>query len=869
MQSQEPKNIMQTKTVTTAEIAEAQLLIAELIISNPPFNELIKKIISLICTLFHWDLGEYVVKNNDSFKNEYFYNHTETEAKEFEKFSKELILPVDIGLNGKIYKEKNAVFISDFAYYKTFPRSRVAGESGIHSAYGFPIQNDNEVSGIINFFSFEIKQENQSFKDFLKGIGFILGKCRDFEITISNLSAQEIGFKTSVEHISEGIWIIDNDNKTTFTNDTLCKMLDCTKQELKNVTPFVFMENETHATIINKIWSQKESKQTAEMEIKLFRKEGFFKCHLKIIPLFLDMTHLGTALLLSDISKKNSSQNHLNKATNLYINMLYNVPAGIIIHRNDKIIFCNDTILNVLQYSPHEIINQSIYKLIHPNSWNSVREKISSVNDIQKTSQKYKEKFIDARGNPIDAEIISVPIMHKDELAVLSFITDTTMQKSMENEILHLKNIDPTTGTLNFSSFVKKIENEISAGVTQNLGFALMVINIDNFRRIIDAFGYNLANELLKLAAMRLQNYSEKGYIGRLEGDLFAVIIESKDRNALSYEAEKIIDLFRSPFSTHGNTFFLSITIGISVYPFDGINSNQLLKGADLALSQAKKICKGSFKFITTQDLEEMQHGTALAEKVYQCFNEGKTEIFFQPIVGFRTNEILGFEALLRLKDADGVFIAAEKFIPIISETGLLESYWTEIFEKCCTSIKRIRENHKKDFFISINLSSRQLANFDFPNSVLKTVNKFSIDPTYIQLEITENSLIYYPKQALKLLKEIKEYGIRISIDDFGTGYSSFKYLQNFVVSNIKIDKSFINKITTNKSDLIVTKGIIALGHALGAQITAEGIETKEQFDLLNSLGCDEAQGYYICKPLPEETLDQFLNKYFSSSSNQ
>jgi diguanylate cyclase (GGDEF)-like protein len=442
---------------------------------------------------------------------------------------------------------------------------------------------------------------------------------------------------------------------------------------------------------------------------------------------------------------------------------------------------------------------------------------------------------------------------------------------------------DSLTNLPNRYLFQDRLNHVIALAQRKNRFLAVLHIDLDNFRRINELFGPDAGDEVLcdvagRLSASlrktdaitRLQSDESDSILARVGGDEFTILL-TEITNVLdaAMVCRRILDILSMPFIVDNKEVFLTASIGISVYPYDGKDMATLTKNADIAMNQAKKAGKNNCEYYTeamnTSSLERF----TIENKLRTALEKNELMLFYQPQVDLMTGKILGAEALVRWLQPDLVFIKPGNFIPVAEETGLIIPMGEWILHSACKQGKAWQEEGLELFDLSVNISGIQFMQEDFVGMVTNSLRESGFDPSYLKLELTESIVMKDPQNAVKKMNSLKQLGIQISIDDFGTGYSSMSYLKRFPTSSLKVDRSFIQDIDTNPDDQTIVRAIIALAHNLNIKVIAEGVETKKQLWLLRGYGCDGAQGFYFCPPVNPTAFVEFMVRKKITVSNE
>ena len=438
--------------------------------------------------------------------------------------------------------------------------------------------------------------------------------------------------------------------------------------------------------------------------------------------------------------------------------------------------------------------------------------------------------------------------------------TDITEKKKREEKLEHLAYYDQLTGTMLRTAFMDRLKISIEKANKEGLKLSVMFLDVDDFKTVNDMYRHHIGDLFLKKIAARLKScIRNTDALCRIGGDEFAILLSNLNSiNEADEIAQRIIDSFKVPIDISVNKLSSSISIGMAIYPDNGIDGETLLKRADVAMYKAKEEGKNSLRHFNKYMIEEIILRNNIKRDLKDALDNEELLLCYQPLIDARTKRVVRFEALIRWKHPKKGIIGPLDFIPATEETKLIIPIGEWVLKNTFMQLKEWHELGLKDFTLSVNASIVQLQKPDFAETVIEMLLDVGISPKYIELEITESVLMDSVYTVEKNLSLLRKQGIKVSIDDFGTGYNSLKYIQKFDVDCIKIDRTFVSNIDDDINKIII-KHIISLGHSINAEIIAEGVETKEQYKYLKKQGCDIIQGYYFSKPLLPEEATRFL----------
>ncbi|GGP67924.1 EAL domain-containing protein [Shewanella saliphila] len=468
-----------------------------------------------------------------------------------------------------------------------------------------------------------------------------------------------------------------------------------------------------------------------------------------------------------------------------------------------------------------------------------------------------------ARGGQVFAvEDSAAPIRNEngEVIGAIMVFHDVSEAMAMAMKMSHLANHDQLTDLPNRILLQDRLSVACSAAESFGNKAAALLVDIDHFKYLNDSLGHQLGDEMICLMAQRLRSLIPPSYtLARLGGDEFVILMsDAHSVEASSVLATKLVEAMHEPFVLAGQKFSVSISIGISVFPNDANDAEELMRHADVAMYRAKQEGRNRFSFFS-HDLESsIRERHQLETCLRNAIIHDELFVHYQPKINLATNEIIGAEALVRLTDSEGVFISPNEFIPLAEETGLIIKLGKQVLYKACQEAKSWLDMGL-NIPISVNVAVAQFADPHFANIIEKALHDYQLPAELLELEITETALMIDAADMQTKLYQLKSLGIKISIDDFGTGYSSLAYLKKFNVDVMKIDMSFVKDMLNNKHDYEIVKTIISLGQSMGLALIAEGVETNEQRQALLELNCLMGQGYLFSRPLSAIDFNAFI----------
>ncbi len=442
---------------------------------------------------------------------------------------------------------------------------------------------------------------------------------------------------------------------------------------------------------------------------------------------------------------------------------------------------------------------------------------------------------------------------------IIAVAHDISEHKANEQRISHLAHHDVLTDLPNRSLCIERLRMSINQADRQHARVGVLFIDLDRFKAINDTLGHHIGDGLLRSVAQRLLSVVRMGdTVSRLGGDEFVVVLAGvADREEIRHVVERrLVPLIAQPHEVEGAELHVSCSVGIAVYPDDGNEIEALMRNADAAMYQAKSAGRNNAQFFTAEMALRADERVNLEIDLRSAAERGELCLYFQPRVDCRSNRLLGSEALVRWQHPERGLIMPGRFIPIAEESGLIVPIGAWIIEEACRQHAAWRDAGVGEIAVSINLSAIQLRDPCLLDVLHASMERWRVEPRFVELELTESLLMEHAGGTLDLLQRIKTLGVSISVDDFGTGYSSLNYLHRFPIDKLKIDQSFVADMLDDPNDLAITRAIIGLGHTLGLKVVAEGVENVDEARMLAAAGCDELQGYLFSRPLP---ADEFI----------
>jgi diguanylate cyclase (GGDEF)-like protein/PAS domain S-box-containing protein len=539
--------------------------------------------------------------------------------------------------------------------------------------------------------------------------------------------------------------------------------------------------------------------------------------------------------------------------------IIENSSDGIVLTGEDDVItYAGPSTARLLGYAEEELVGSTFASLLHPDDALPYGASDESVPSVLTRELRVR----DANGDWRWVECTLKNLLDNPAVGgVVINYRDITERKDAEQQLETLAYRDSLTGLPNRFLFHDRIKTAVNQARRHNRGLAVLYLDLDRFKLVNDTLGHGIGDDLLQRVAERLETAVRAGdTIARLGGDEFAVILpDIKSGDDAGIVARKVLAALNEPFLVSDHRLYAPASIGVSVFPVDGEDAGALLKNADSALYRAKELGRNNVQLFTPAMNERYRNRLDIELRLRNALEHDTLALEYQPIIDHRSGTIKVFEALLRLND-DGPSLSPSIFVPVAEETGLITTIGEWVLSRICRDIEEWRATGLPTFAVSMNLSAHQMRDRRLLRNLLDTVEKCGLRANDFQFEVTESVALENLDAAITVLSELREAGSQVAVDDFGTGQSSLVYLKRLPIDIVKLDREFLRN-TSAASDLALLGSIIDLVHCLDLYVIAEGIETREELQLLQALGCDGMQGYLFSPAMPAGSIAGYLQR--------
>ncbi|PYI51052.1 putative bifunctional diguanylate cyclase/phosphodiesterase [Paenibacillus flagellatus] len=680
------------------------------------------------------------------------------------------------------------------------------------------------------------------------------------------LKGSETLYKRLVETMSDAV-LIHADGVVVYANPATFRMVGADREEQLLGCPVLdFVPDSFAESIRERMHRLYRGETLPATELQYVRLDGSCQdMHLADTPIEWKGRPAGIAVV-RNVTDRNRTRQAYERIQSQLSNLIDNVDVGLwsVDQVENRVLFASSAVERLYGTPVEQLVAQrgKWLEFIHPDDVDRVLAVQPELEKGRTVRHQYRLVAGDT-GDIRHVEDRTIPVL--DECGRVTrldgVIIDITDRVEFERKLERAAYRDELTGLWNRRAFHDRLQDEIREAERLGRKLAVVYMDLDKFKKINDSLGHYAGDRFLREATDRLTvALGDKDVAARMGGDEFtAVLREAEDRGAIVETLERMRRLFREPYKLDGYDFYVGVSMGVSIYPDDSEDGTNLLNYADSALLFAKKTRGGYRFFEKTMSLSAVE-GVILETDLRKALEQGEFELHYQPQYEVRgAGKLVGAEALIRWNHPQLGQIPPAKFIPLAEETGLIEPIGEWVIREVCL---RLNEWKAKGWALPIaaNLSVSQFRSGTLVDRIRGILDETGADPGLLELEITE-SMAMDAGQAYTVLHELSRLGVQISIDDFGTGYSSMAYLNKFPIHRLKIDRSFIDGIDRNGDNAAIVSAIATLGHHLNMNIVAEGVETREQVELLNRIGCDVAQGYYFSKPLPLDRFEALAGK--------
>lgn len=656
----------------------------------------------------------------------------------------------------------------------------------------------------------------------------------------------------------EGRWLAANSFALRFFGLETVAYQGKTTEEL---VPFVTCNQDV---FMNCIQSDKEIWATGQM-VRIEQELRLPNGH----PVFLDMVKVPVykedgkpkelIVIGRDITIHKQAERLLKESEQRYRSLVeYNVDAVFTHDLAGRLMSMNRATEAITGYFEEELLYQAPLLMVLLEDQDRAQAHFERAKEGK--AQNYDVTIVHKSGRHVHINVANIPIIvDGDVVGVYGIAKDITERSLAEKRVEYMAYHDELTGLINRRFYEQKLQEALREAEANGSQMAILFLDMDRFKNVNDSMGHALGDELLRMLADRLRFcLEERHVIARLGGDEFTLLCRDvQGEQEVSEVADRIAQVLEESFKIKGCEFHMTASIGISMYPKDGKDSETLMRHADIAMYHAKNQ-GGSYQYYRPGMNRKSHDSWLLERELRKGLEREEFMVYYQPQMDIATGKIIGAEALIRWIHPEKGFVSPGEFIPLAEEIGLIVPLGNWVLDEACRQNKLWQEAGLPPIKIGVNLSFRQFIQQDLARTVADTLERTRLDSSYLDLEITE-SMTMEVERAMEVLAQLRSLGVSISMDDFGTGYSSLTHLTKFPIDKLKIDQSFVRNIIDGANDAAIAATIVTMAKNLKLKAIAEGVETDDQLQFLQRCGCDEIQGYWLSPPVPAEKFERLL----------
>ncbi|TFE03663.1 EAL domain-containing protein [Jeotgalibacillus sp. R-1-5s-1] len=688
--------------------------------------------------------------------------------------------------------------------------------------------------------------------------GIEMKESRDLSLMIPSVLEQLITI-----HASDAIYIMKADEQDQFTylyvNNAALRSMNLERDDVLGKSILQVMGESSGRKIHDYYMEAKASKKNLRYRDVISDEFGVRTFETGITPIFNEETKENYMVAVArDVTREQKERDRLQTLEQRYRSIIEeNLDAIVTLSKDGMMETANEAAEEIFDCEASALKGKHVLDLFPGEAISKVKQALNrsskgtptAVSLIQVETFKKRPVILQAKFVPIKLE----GTVH----GVYLIARDATNEIETDEKINYLHFHDKLTGLPNRQAL--KIRLAELTVKQKDDSHAILCLDLDNFKALNEALGYTTGDELLVKVSERLEGYSSlSNNLFRLTADEFIMIMENTSKEKIEKLASGVIRLFADPFIVRGQEYFISASIGISLFPQDGQDDDSLVNHAGHALQMAKRKGRSLFQFYNVEMNKSSSRKMMIENHLRRAIEFDELSLVYQPQVNLKNGEINSVEALLRWNNRKFGHVSPGEFIPVAEESGQILPIGSWVIDQACHQLFKWTNQGIRNTRIAINISPKQFAQENFDEIIMKSLEKYNVTPDLLEIEITESAMGNM-SETLSMLKKLKEIGVKISVDDFGTGYSSLNYLRQFPIDILKIDQSFVKELRSEQKDAAITKTIIHLAHSLGLEVVAEGVEEQFQVRFLQKAHCQKGQGYFFSKPLPSGEMEKKL----------
>jgi len=876
----------------------AQTAAAEALVSSTSLAEAAPKVLAAVCTALGWTTGALWIIDEDGVELRCveFWHTPGMAVAHFREICRSMRFAPGIGLPGRVLATGKAMWIADVAFDGNFPRASFAAQDGLHAAFAFPIVDGARVLGVAEFFSSSIEEPDRQLLDLMDTLGRLLGQFIA-RTNAERVLEQEGAFLTALlDNITEGIVACDERGMLTVFNKATRELHGLPEQPLpadqwaEHYDLYLADGVTRMETAQIPLFRAFNGEQVRNLEMVIAPKGRLRRVVVCNGRALINRAgeKLGAVVAMHDITERKQIETELRESRRRLAEAQQIAQVGSWEWDIDADrIRWSEELYRMFGLKPQqfEATFAAFLDSVHPDDRERVKHTIAAAFDSLQPFE-FEHRIVRATDDEVRVMQARGRILTDAAGRVVRMTgsgQDITERKQAEQHLQQLAHFDPLTGLPNRRLFQESLKGAMAQADAQGWLVFLLLLDLDNFKDINDNLGHAVGDELLRQVGQRLLECLRlRDTVARLGGDEFGVILLTpSDPQLAVIVADKIQAALRAPFELEGNTVRTTVSIGITVYPSDAADLHSLVRYVDMAMYEAKQAGRNAYRFYTEAMNQRAHQKRELELALRDALARDEFVLHYQPKVCLRSGRWTGVEALLRWYRPGHGMVAPGDFIPALEDSGLIVAVGAWVISTACRQIGDWQKAGLGSLPIAVNVSAHQLAldklakplqgsggrlrsetdAAELWSFTAACLDRFEVAPGLLEFELTESTLMDDAEHSADMLRRLKSLGLHVSIDDFGTGYSSLAYLHRFPLDAVKIDGSFIRDMTSNADDASITLAIIGMAHRLNLQVIAECVETADQLEFLRANGCDQAQGFYLARPMPARELEQLWRK--------
>lgn len=574
---------------------------------------------------------------------------------------------------------------------------------------------------------------------------------------------------------------------------------------------------------------------------------------------------VGAYVLMHDVTRYREAERTARESEAFLRRFMDAINEGILMHTESEgmIVEVNEPIGRMVGIPPSELIGRSVLDIVAPEHKARVRDNIRLGFE-----GRYEASFLHRDGRRVPIETIGRMTEYKGRMVRMAIVRDITERKQAEARIQYMAHHDALTGLPNRSWLVERLELLLERTNPGEIEGAVMFIDLDHFKSVNDSLGHHSGDLMLQKLAERIERCVRRSdIVSRLGGDEFLVVLSPIDTpDQAATMAERIMRALSDPIEIESHKVAAGCSVGIALYPRDGMSADELIKNADTAMYLAKEKGRGNYQFFTQSLSDIAFESFATESRLREAIKAQHFVLHYQPQVRVTDGNLVGVEALIRWDDPERGLLPPDQFVPIAEQRGLIQAIGLWVLREACAQNKRWQDKRLPRVPVAVNLSPLQFKQPNFVAEIARVLQETGLEAEYLEIELTESLLVDDAVLMTRTLHELKSLGVKLTIDDFGTGYSSLSYLKYYPIDKLKIDRSFVHNVPHDQDNAAITTAIVNMAKSLDMVALAEGVETSAQLQFLHGLNCEQVQGFMIARPLPAADMQTWLEDLVSAS---